>query len=99
MGAEQDEKTSKRAGKAKAADKKPNYPVDTPMTSPSTCPNLNQSESVEITPAMIEAGLETLRASGAVENPLEADCLLVQAIFKSMLIRSSLSSFSTTTTA
>jgi hypothetical protein len=33
---------------------------------------------------MVEAGLEVLRASGVVENPMEADRLIVEAVFLAM---------------
>lgn len=43
---------------------------------------------VEIMPAMIEAGLEVLHASGAIEHPLQADRLLVEEVFRVMLAAS-----------
>jgi hypothetical protein len=38
----------------------------------------------QVTPEMIEAGLEALRASGAVEHPISADRLVVEQIYRAM---------------
>lgn len=43
-------------------------------------------DRIEVTPAMIEAGVQVLYASGAVENPIYAnDQSLVARIFLAML--------------
>lgn len=39
---------------------------------------------IEITNDMVEAGLDALYRSGAVETPLESDELLVSEIYRSM---------------
>ena len=43
---------------------------------------------IEVTPAMVEAGFEVLKASGIVDEYLEADKLLVVEIFRAMVSRS-----------
>ena len=45
-----------------------------------------QVGEIEITPCMVEAGLDVLARSGAVEIPLESDRLLVADIYRSMAI-------------
>ena len=62
------------------------------MTTPSITPDLckyqpHGGDQPSVTAAMVDAGLGVLRASGAVENPLAADRLLVEAIFNAMLAR------------
>jgi hypothetical protein len=54
---------------------------------------------IEVTPEMIDAGVETLWASGAVGHPLQADRLVVQAVFESMLLRRSTSALVAATTS
>ncbi len=39
---------------------------------------------IEVTPEMIEAGVRVLWDSGAVENPLGADRILIRKIFLAM---------------
>ena len=39
---------------------------------------------IEVTDRMVEAGLDVLHRSGAVETPLSSDSLLVSEIFQSM---------------
>ena len=43
-----------------------------------------ETSEIEVTPAMIEAGLDVLWKSGAVEYPTSADRDLVQKIYLSM---------------
>jgi hypothetical protein len=70
----------------------PNYIVDTPMTKccgSATAPAVGAPESevaeIEVTPAMIAAGVAVLSESGAIEHPLEyADRSLVQKVYLAM---------------
>jgi hypothetical protein len=43
-----------------------------------------QADAIEITPEMIEAGVAVLWASGAVDEKMGADRLLVSEIFRAM---------------
>jgi hypothetical protein len=44
-----------------------------------------ESDTIAVTPKMIEVGLQMLYESGAIENPVEgADRSLLQAIFRAM---------------
>lgn len=68
-----------------------NYPVDTTSTIGSAMPDRaaqpdsSATEEIEVTPEMIQAGLEVLYQSGSIENPLEgADRSLVERIFLAM---------------
>ena len=46
----------------------------------------NEAEEIVITPEMIEAGVSVLWNSGAVENPLDADRILIREIFVAMYV-------------
>lgn len=46
---------------------------------------VQENEEIEITPEMIEAGVDALYNSGAIEHPLSSDELLVEAIFRGMI--------------
>jgi hypothetical protein len=46
-------------------------------------------DEIEITPEMIEAGLCVLWDSGAVENPMDADRILIRKIFLAMSLHRS----------
>ena len=72
----------------------PNYLVDTTMPSPSICSAPEPSseagapaeDEIEVTPEMIEAGVDVLWKSGSVEIPMDGvDQALVQKIFSAML--------------
>jgi hypothetical protein len=73
----------------------PKYIVDTPMTKccgSATAPAVGAPElaEIEVTPAMIEAGVHVLYESGAIENPiLENDQTLVRRVFESMSVAQS----------
>ena len=45
-----------------------------------------RQDDIEVTDRMVEAGLECLARSGAVETPLGSDRLLVAEIYRSMAI-------------
>lgn len=67
------------------------YLVDTtmpilsiPAVSASAEAGAPDSEDFQATPEMIEAGVEVLWASGAIEHPLEADRLLVRDVYRAM---------------
>jgi hypothetical protein len=44
----------------------------------------DSTDEIEITPEMIEAGLRVLWDSGAIENPMDADRVLIRKIFAAM---------------
>ena len=46
-----------------------------------------QADEIEITPAMIAAGVKTLRESGFLEYELSGDSVLVQRILQNALAR------------
>jgi hypothetical protein len=52
--------------------------VSAPHEKPDAC------EEIEVTSEMIEAGLLVLWDSGAVENPLDADRIVIREIFLAM---------------
>jgi hypothetical protein len=39
---------------------------------------------IEVTPEMLECGYQVLRASGITDDPMEADKLLVERIYRAM---------------
>lgn len=63
---------------------RPIYPADTTMTKVSS--EADRAAEIEVTPRMTEAGLRVLWASGAVENPIQADRLLVSRIYREMVV-------------
>ena len=56
------------------------------MTIGSSRPDRAAVPEIEVTPAMVEAGVSALHASGAVEHPLEADRLVVAEVFRQMAL-------------
>jgi hypothetical protein len=50
------------------------------------------ASEIEVTPAMIEAGLKALWETGAIEHPSGGDEYVVRAVFSAMIAASSLSS-------
>ena len=46
------------------------------------------AQDVQITPEMAEAGLKVLRESGLVDDPVEADILVVEKIYRAMALAS-----------
>jgi hypothetical protein len=50
-----------------------------------------RAPEIEVTPAMIEAGMNALWATGAIEHPCGADEAVVRRVFSAMILASSLS--------
>jgi hypothetical protein len=50
-----------------------------------------KGKEIELTPAMIEAGLKALWATGAIEHPSGGDESVVRAVFSAMIAVSPLS--------
>ncbi len=49
--------------------------------------NNRQADAIEITPAMVDAAVRYLHASGLVERPSPADALVVRGVLKRALMR------------
>jgi hypothetical protein len=50
-----------------------------------TTDSKRQADAIEITPAMLQAGYLAWSAACRVDEPLEADILLVEKIFRAMM--------------
>ena len=56
------------------------------MTSHTEAADLPPKQEIKITSAMLEAGVTLLWESGAVENPISADRMLVAEIYTAMAL-------------